>query len=315
MKLKLFWSLSMMGTLALLSDALVQIQNPCFMMRRTFRSSGSGKATLSSRMQNPVISSPWIKTSQDCQIMSSATTTRLKATSKSDLPPAVISTITSVPPQTQAILVISSILILAGYHILLFRKEFQAENSDNNVSRRTWRQYQADTREDWAKYVRETDGWLYAIQSLRNAITAQTFLATTVLSLLTLITGKMWDIIRSTTAIFEQRLLTVQLSSIALTMLMSAYQFLQGVRLMTHVGFMFPVVAKDDTKVDKIMRRTQNCQWLGLRWMYISLGPIFWVVGGSRAFFVSSLMLWRFFRSIDKEPEGMQYEQFQGSAI
>ena len=145
-------------------------------------------------------------------------------------------------------------------------------------------------------------------------MTAQTFLATTVLSLLTLITGRMWDILRSTTAKFDQRLLTVQLASIAIPMLFSAYQFLQGVRLMTHAGFMFPV-KKNGTKVDKIMRQTQNCQWLGLRWMYISLGPIFWAVGGSRAFFVAALVLLQFFRSIDKEPESMEYEQFQAGNI
>lgn len=75
------------------------------------------------------------------------------------------------------------------------------------------------------------------------------------------------------------------------------------------------------------MRKTQNCQWLGLRWMYISLAPIgmylyyyhvlfcclsnldfaaictAWVVGGGRAFLAVSCMLFQFFRSIDKQPE------------
>ena len=218
----------------------------------------------------------------------------------------------SVSPQLEAILVISAVFILAGYHVNLFRKEFKRDNSKKGG--KTWRQYQADTREDWSRHVRESEGWLYAIQAMRNAITAQTFLASTVLSLLTLITGRMWEILRSTTVKFERRLLTVQLASIAVTMLFSAYQFVQGVRLMTHAGFMFPV-KKCGTKVDKMMRQTQNCQWMGLRWMYISLGPIFWAVGGSRAFFVTALMLLLFFRSIDKEPESMEYEQFQGGDI
>jgi hypothetical protein len=225
---------------------------------------------------------------------------------------AVISAITSVSPQMEAVLVIASIFVLAGYHINLFRLEFKRQNSRKGG--KTWRQYQADTREDWSRHVRETEAWLYAIQSLRNAITAQTFLATTVLSLLTLITGRVWDILRSTTIKSERRLLTVQLTSIAFTMLASSYQFLQGVRLMTHAGFMFPV-KKNGTKVDKLMRQTQNCQWLGLRWMYLSLGPICWVVGGSRAFFGSSVMLLQFFRTLDKEPESMEYEQFQGGYI
>ena len=83
---------------------------------------------------------------------------------------------------------------------------------------------------------------------------------------------------------------------------------------MTHAGFMFPV-KKNSTKVDNIMRQTQNCQWLGLRWMYISLAPIAWVVGGSRAFFVAAMTLLQFFRSIDKQPEGLNYQEFQGGVI
>jgi len=212
----------------------------------------------------------------------------------------------SLSPAVNVALISSSIAILSGYHINLLQKELNSET-------KTWRQYQADTREEWSRHVRETEGWLYGIQSMRNAMTAQTFLASTVLSLLTLITGRMWDILRTTTNQWESRLLTVQLASISMTMLFSAYQFLQGVRLMTHAGFMFPVVK--DTSVDIIMRKTQNCQWLGLRWMYISLAPISWVVGGSRAFFAVACLLFQFFRSIDKKPEGVSYADFQGMNI
>jgi len=149
---------------------------------------------------------------------------------------------------------------------------------------------------------------------MRNAITAQTFLASTVLSLLTLITGRIWDLLRNETDVWQTRLLTVQLANISMFMLLSAYQFLQGVRLMTHAGFMFPVKTCN-TKVDNIMRKTQNCQWLGLRMMYLSLAPISWVVGGSRSFFVVACLLFQFFRSIDKQPEGLGYDQFQASYI
>lgn len=210
-------------------------------------------------------------------------------------------------PAVDVALISSSIAILTGYHMNLLQKEL---NSDN----KTWRQYQSDTREDWARHVRETQGWLYAIQTLRNAITAQTFLASTVLSLLTLITGRMWDILRAASNRWERRLLTVQLASISMFMLFSAYQFLQGVRLMTHAGFMFPVKV-EDTSVDNIMRKTQNCQWLGLRFMYVSVAPISWVVGGSRAFFAVACLLFLFFRNIDKKPEGLGYEGFQGLNI
>ena len=215
-----------------------------------------------------------------------------------------------VSPGVNIALVSSSLAILTGYHIRLGLEE-QRHEQDGEV--KSWRQYQADARELWARHVRETEGWLYAIQSLRNAITTQTFLASTVLSLLTLITGRIWDILRNTTIKYERRLLVVQLATISGTMLFSANQFLQGVRLMTHVGFMFPV--KNDSKVDNIMRQTEACQWLGLRAMYLSTAPIAWVVGGSRAFFASSIALIAFFRQLDKKPEGLGYEEFQGSFI
>lgn len=213
----------------------------------------------------------------------------------------------TLPPAVDIALVASSITILSGYHIRLSHKE-------KNSSTKTWRQYQEDVREEWSRHVRDTQGWLYGIQSLRNAMTAQSFLASTVLSLLTLITGRMWDILRGSSNEWERRLLTVQLACISLPMLFSSYYFLQGVRLMTHAGFMFPV-NEDNTKVDNIMRKTSRCQWRGLRWMYISLAPISWVVGGSRAFFVAACLMFQFFRSIDKKPEGLGHEGFQGSGI
>ncbi|KAL7524368.1 hypothetical protein ACHAXR_000547, partial [Thalassiosira sp. AJA248-18] len=213
----------------------------------------------------------------------------------------------SLSPPVNVALISSSVAILSGYHIALLRKEL---NSDN----KTWRQYQADTREDWARHVRETEAWLYAIQTLRNAITAQAFLASTGLSLLTLITGRIWDLLRTTTNDWEQTLLTVQLATVSTTMLFSSYQFLQGVRLMTHVGFMFPVKSSD-TSADNLMRKTQNCQWLGLRFMYISVAPIAWIVGGSRAFFAVSCALFQFFRNIDMKPVGLGYDNFQGQDI
>lgn len=229
---------------------------------------------------------------------------------------AITATTSSVTPQVQTALILSSILILSTYHINLMRTEFRNESDKSNKANvvKTWRQYQADTREDWARHVRKTEGWLYAIQTLRNAITSMQFLATTVLSLLTLITGRMWDILRSTTNKFDRRLLTIQIASIALTMLFSAFQFMQAVRLMTHAGFMFPV-KQNSTKVDNIMRQTQNCQWLGLRWMYTSLAPISWAVGGSRALFATSISLLIFFRRIDRQPESLENDEFQGSGI
>jgi len=194
--------------------------------------------------------------------------------------------------------VIFGCLTLAVYHLQLYRVETQG-------NKRTWRTTQADNREEWSKFVRKTEGWLYAVQTLRNAITAQTFLSTTVLSLLTVITGRLWEIIRNLDAKSDYRkYLVTQLIMVASCMLTSAYHFLQSARLMTHAGFMFPVDPKT-TKVDRIMRKTQNAQWLGLRWLYLSAAMISWVIGGPKIFLVSSLLLTTFFQKIDRCPEGV----------
>eukprot|EP00980_Cylindrotheca_fusiformis_P020229 scaffold7316_cov123-Cylindrotheca_fusiformis.AAC.4 len=191
---------------------------------------------------------------------------------------------------------------LIGYHVHLFQKE--------KSGRRTWRISQADTREEWSKYVRSTQQWLYAIQTLRNAITAQTFLATTVLSLLTVIGGRLWELVRKMSPSQDgRRILVTQFVVVASCMLASAYQFLQAARLMTHAGFMFPV-DPSKTNVDKIMRQSENAQWTGLRFLYSSVGVIVWIVGGPKASFVSSCLLALFFRKIDQVPEELYSEVY-----
>jgi uncharacterized membrane protein len=196
--------------------------------------------------------------------------------------------------------------ILCGYHVKLIFQEKQGG--------KTWRSVQADMREKWSQYVRETEGWLYAIQTMRNAITSMTFLSTTVLSLLTVITGRLWEVIRSCNhprgdPSGQKLLLMAQFAIVASCMLTSAYQFLQSARLMTHAGFMFPVERKGTTKVDRVMRKSQNAQWMGLRWLYLSLGVISWIVGGPQVFLAAAVLLSIFFRNIDKVPKGLDSDQ------
>jgi len=181
-------------------------------------------------------------------------------------------------------------LLIVGYHLHLFQKE--------QSGKRTWRSAQADTREAWAQFVRQDQARLYAIQTLRNAITAQTFLATTVLTLLTVIGGRLWG------AGGNPYPYQLQFALFAATMLSSAYHFLQSARLMTHAGFMFPVTPKT-TKVDRIMRKSENSQWLGLRCLYVSGGLLAWIIGGPRIYLGASMLLTLFFYRIDKGPEGI----------
>jgi hypothetical protein len=190
--------------------------------------------------------------------------------------------------------------LLTIYHLRLFLRDRSGEHS--------WRSVQASTREMWSKHVRETESWLYAIQTLRNAITAQTFLASTVLSLLTVISGRLWEILKQPSSGIARQTFIAQFVSVAASMLTSAYCFLQSARLMTHAGFMFPV-HPSSTQVDRIMRKSENSQWLGLRCLYISAAFLSWIVGGPRMFFIASFLLTGFFRSIDQAPKGISNQE------
>jgi len=192
-----------------------------------------------------------------------------------------------VPADSTKIVGIIGSLILVGYNLSSWKKERQGI--------RIWRSAQADIREQWSKYVRQNEQWLYAIQTLRNAITAQTFLATTVLSLLTVIAGRLSSY--SSSHQQQHRFLVAQLTMQTLNMLTFAYRFLQAARVTTHAGFMFPVFP-NTTKVDRNMRKSEHSQWMGLRWLYLSVANLFFVVGGHKV-----LLLVKFFQKIDQVPE------------
>lgn len=238
--------------------------------RRTFDYLGKTKSSLS----------PYKKQSHRLGLSFSSVASSIRTATTSDT--------------TNWLLVSASAALLAGYHLWLGQQERRGKA--------TWRKVQADTREDWSKFVRDSEGWLYAVQTLRNAITANTFLATTVLSLLTLISGKLWDLVKSLEGSrVAQRRLVLQFASIALCMLKSAYEFLQSARLATHAGFMYPIF-RQGTETDQILRKSHLSQWLGLRWLYVSLSTIMWTIGGDRGLAFSSIALVRFFHQIDRAP-------------
>jgi len=66
---------------------------------------------------------------------------------------------TSAVLESGAIPVVGAVLALATYHLLLILTERRSSSTSP-----TWRSYQADTREEWARYVRKKEGWLYALQ-------------------------------------------------------------------------------------------------------------------------------------------------------
>lgn len=206
-----------------------------------------------------------------------------------------LSPLSSLPP---VLSVTTGVTLLLTYHLRLHKRE--------SKSLPTWRTSQVATRLEWSRHVRKTESWLYAVQTLRNAITAQTFLATTVLSLLTVISGRMWDLVLKTPRPCRARVVA-QFVTVAVCMLISAHEFLQSARLMTHAGFMFPVAGGPSTvlqpeSVDRVISRSQTAQWLGLRWLYLSINAVVWVVGGEGPFLLACVAFVRFFDVLDRPP-------------
>ena len=114
------------------------------------------------------------------------------------------------------------------YHLALRRREARGAAS--------WKSTQGLVRAKWVRHVFAAEAWLYAVQCLRNGITANTFLATTVLTLFTLSCG---SLLRTglESGPFGVKAVA-QIGSLGALLLCSAYSFSQSARLMNHAGFM-----------------------------------------------------------------------------
>ena len=61
--------------------------------------------------------------------------------------------------------------------------------------------------------------------------------------------------------------------------------------------------------MDAMIRKSEIKQWLGLRYLYLSLSAIVWAMGGETMFLVSSVALVLFFRNIDLVPVDLRNEK------
>ena len=105
----------------------------------------------------------------------------------------------------------------------------------------SWVSAQARIRANWARYVvrgGSTETFLYASETLKNAIHSTTVLASTMSGLFTLVIGLLLQAQQSLEA-------KARLAIVAMLLLCSAYEFLQSARLLTHVSFMFPIVNRN----------------------------------------------------------------------
>jgi len=163
-------------------------------------------------------------------------------------------------------------------------------------------------RQEWTKTVFAGESWLYAIETMRNAITASTFLASTVLSLFTVAAGFLIN--KHLTLLY---ILPFVPSMVFL--LNSVFNFSQSARLMTHAGFMFPI-AKDSnpfiTKetVEALLAKSEYQQWYGHRYLYLAMIFSIWPMAGEFPFFITSVLCLSFFRSIDRPPP-MQFDNLR----
>ena len=174
---------------------------------------------------------------------------------------------------------------LAFYQLQMSRRERRGADS--------WRKTQAAARVDWCRHVFATEGWLYAVQTLRNGITANTFQAATVLTLGGLSVGQL------------KQASHVQVASVVCCLVASAYTFSQIAPLILHASFCFPVAAVDPQQraaVEKIMVRSHRLQWMGWRWLYHVAWPVAWLAGGRAGSLGASLALTLFFAREDRAP-------------
>ena len=51
-----------------------------------------------------------------------------------------------------------------------------------------------------------------------------------------------------------------------------------------------------------MLSKSETNQWAGLRFLYLSLSGVVWIVGGEFAFLAVTLALRRFFAGIDRPP-------------
>mmetsp|Transcript_68383 Transcript_68383/g.154683 ORF Transcript_68383/g.154683 Transcript_68383/m.154683 type:complete len:251 (-) Transcript_68383:369-1121(-) len=189
----------------------------------------------------------------------------------------------------------ASAVIGGGVNLFLYHRNL-AVKEEKGI--KTWRKTLGDARRAWAQHVFEEKAWLYAIQALRNAITANTCLASLVLSLFTLLVG----------FVLSNRHYLVEFSPVVFLLLASAYKFSQSARIMNHAGFLFPVGSSEDGaliskgSVETLMMKSEYQQWLGLRYLYTATAFLLWPLVGEWAFLIGTFVFNKFFSVIDRPP-------------
>ena len=174
----------------------------------------------------------------------------------------------------------------------------------------TWRSTLGVARKRWAEYVFATKGFTYAAEHLSSAISSSTFMASSTLSLFALVAGYILHTMATIKAngdTGDSVWLLVQFGPVLIFLLSSAFNFSQAARLLTHSGFLFPIVSESNPfftpeTVMSVMLKSEFQQWYGTRYLYIAMVCAVWPLAGEWAFLVASQLALRLFQSVDRPP-------------
>lgn len=187
------------------------------------------------------------------------------------------------------------------YHIILFtrilRNPTSTSSGQNNLIRQAWVKVILDERKD-----------ILAIQALRNVMMSSSLLATTALTLSSIIAAFFIKGGDETSKISEmgQHLsehFTVEHKLFAMIVLfmLSFFSYMQAVRINSHVGFMFGIPSDGSTTdrpdfltldyICKCMFRANLYHTLGTRLFYAAFLTVIWLFGHILATIASVFLL------------------------
>ncbi len=182
--------------------------------------------------------------------------------------------------------VLATLLLLAVYHIYLFRKV--KKNPAYTVQA-----VNAMARTLWVENIMREGKDILAVQTLRNSTMAATFLASTavllIIGVLTL-TGRGDEISQSWKSLnmfgaLNMELFLTKLLVMLLDLFAAFFAFSMSIRLYNHVGFMINVPLKlnhkviDPHHVATHLNRAGKYYSIGMRTYYFLVPMIFWLFG------------------------------------
>lgn len=198
-----------------------------------------------------------------------------------------------------AIIALSIIFVL--YHVILFSRILRCPTStssgQNNLIRHAWIKVVLDERKD-----------ILAIQALRNVMMSSSLLATTALTLSSIIAAFFIKSGDETSKISEmgQHLsehFTVEnkLFIMIVLFMLSFFSYMQSVRINSHVGFMFGIPSDGSPTdrpdfltheyISKCMFRANLYHTIGTRLFYAAFMTVIWLFGPVLATIASVFLL------------------------